>query len=278
MTNFQTSIADKPEIGLEGHIYTNNNNKFAISGVVETDTIKAGRFVKLGTDANSQIKNISATGDVALGKLVGVALADDSRADGFLDVSDLENQPTALDFEDGESVAVLKSGSVIMVPETAMTSASTVYIRHAGKEQVQTIVFSADLIADNVINGKVNGTSISAITYGTSNAATLTAIAGAIANADSDVKSAVSDGTHTITVTTVMDAEDVVLSNFAVTAGVSQATVAITETVASINTSNIGRIRNDVDGGTATISPTGSCRVLNSCAANGKAILNLSIN
>jgi len=96
MTNFQTSVNPRQK-GQEGQVYTNFNNKFAITKFAE-ETIKAGRFVKTGTD-NKQTKNISATGDVALSKMIGVAIVDNSRPLDYSDLSLGENQLTYNDFK-----------------------------------------------------------------------------------------------------------------------------------------------------------------------------------
>lgn len=105
--------------------------------------------------------------------------------------------------------------------------------------QVQTLVWSGAIVADNVINGKVGGVAIAPVTYAASNAATLTALAAAILAANDDVLSAVSDGTDTITVTTKKDADPMPLTDFVVTLGVGQVTATITETVVPISMNSL---------------------------------------
>jgi hypothetical protein len=274
-TKNQTSVDYAVTRGREGGI-ANSNPKFATSNVAE-ETMKAGRFVKVGTDLNEQVKKIAATGDVALGKLVGVLLHDRGRTMSPLLPDDTGGEGVR-DFSAKEEVAVMKEGSVYMAPETAMNHTSTPYIRHAGKKQVQTLEFSAALITGNKINGDVGGNSITEVVFATSNVATLTAIAAAILAANDNVLSAVSDGIDTITVTTVQDADDQDLTNWVVTEGASQATTTVTETVTAINTSNIGKIRGDADGGTATIAPTGTVRVLEKAAANDIVPVSINLN
>jgi len=274
MTKVQTSVVYEPEIALEGDI-ANSKPKFAVSTIAE-ETIKVGRFVKLGADSNKQIKNLASTGDVALGKLVGVSLHDRTVETPALNRDNTGGEGIS-DFVAYDSVAVMKEGSVYLKPETAMNPSTAVYIRHAGRKQAQTLVFSADLVTSNKINGKVGGVSISEITFASDNATTLAAIAAAILAANANVLSAVSDGTHTITVTTLQDVADQDLTDFVVTLGASQATAAITETASSVHTDNIGRIRNDSDSSTATIAPTGTVRVLDKITAGDK-IVPVSIN
>jgi len=99
--------------------------------------------------------------------------------------------------------------------------------------QVQTLVFSGALIADNVVNGNIGGVAISPITYASSNADTLTALAAEI-QSNANVLTAVSDGTDTITITTILGKEYLALTDFVVTLGSTQATAAITETVPAV--------------------------------------------
>lgn len=98
--------------------------------------------------------------------------------------------------------------------------------------QVQTIVFSTDIIASNSIACSIDGVALTPTVYGVSNAATLTAFA-ALIQATDGVSTAVSDGTHTITVTAQNAGIPVVISGVIVTLGASQATAAITTTVES---------------------------------------------
>lgn len=274
-TKNQTSVSYTPDRGVEGGI-ANSKPKFATSHVAEA-VIKAGRFVKLGTDSNEQVLPITATGDVVLGALVGVSLHNRNRPMSPLLPDDTGGEGVR-DYSAKEEIPVMEEGSVYLKPETAMNFSSSVYIRHAGKKQVQTLVFSGDLVAANVINGDVGGIAISPVTFATSNAATLTAIAAAILAVNDSVLSAVSDGSDTITVTTVLNASDQDLANWVVTLGAGQVTASITETVIAVDTTNIGRIRNDADGSTATIVPTGTVRAQEKIAANAVGPFSINLN
>ena len=98
-----------------------------------------------------------------------------------------------------------------------------------GVKQVHTLVFSGDLIASNAVNGNVSGAAITEVDYDTSHEDTLTAVAAAI-QANATVLSAVSNGTDTITVTSIAY-EDIELTGFLVTGGAGQETIVATETV-----------------------------------------------
>lgn len=98
--------------------------------------------------------------------------------------------------------------------------------------QVQTIVFSGNLITGNSIAMSVDGVPLSATPFNTSNAQTLTDLAAKI-QATASVLTAVSNGTNTITVTSVAGLESL-LSTPIVTGGVSQATAVVSETVAAV--------------------------------------------
>jgi hypothetical protein len=86
---------------------------------------------------------------------------------------------------------------------------------------VGTVVASAALIAANSTVATVNGVALAPVVYATSNAATLTAIAAAIAAVDG-IGSATSNGTNTITV--IADQGEAVLVTLVTTLGASQAT------------------------------------------------------
>ncbi|MBT9548604.1 MAG: DUF3383 family protein [Candidatus Sericytochromatia bacterium] len=112
-----------------------------------------------------------------------------------------------------------KAASAI-ISQTAPPQYFYVIKRGSPTAGVVELVFDAALIADNTVAGTVNGTAIS-VPYGTSNAATLTAIAAAI-QALPEVATAVSDGTDTITIT--FESQYVpAVGTFTVTGGVSQA-------------------------------------------------------
>lgn len=97
---------------------------------------------------------------------------------------------------------------------------------------VMTLTFSANLVASNVVAGTVNGHAIS-VTYASSNAATLTALASAIQALD-EVLTATSNGTDTITITFEEQVEPSV-GAFTVTLGASQATVTVATTTPATN-------------------------------------------
>ena len=89
-------------------------------------------------------------------------------------------------------------------------------------------VFSADLIADNVVNATVNGVAITPVTYATSHLATMQAVANAIAAIPS-VASAVVGGANDRTITIISNVGTAtVVTSFVVTLGLSQATVTTT--------------------------------------------------
>jgi hypothetical protein len=96
---------------------------------------------------------------------------------------------------------------------------------------VMTLTFSAATVTGNVINGQVNGTAVGPITWATSDAATLTAVAAAIA-AVPGVASATVAG-EVITVTGAVG-YSLTLSGFAVTGGASQPNVAIATTTPAV--------------------------------------------
>jgi hypothetical protein len=85
------------------------------------------------------------------------------------------------------------------------------------------LVFDAALVASNTINLNVNGVAMTEITYGTSNDATLEAIATQLATQfPSVIAAAVRSGTRTVAIT-VVPGQTVTLTGIIVAAGASQA-------------------------------------------------------
>lgn len=163
---------------------------------------------------------------------------------------ELDRGATSVVIEEDDSLNIMREGNIYVATEDACTPGAGVFVRYAGKSQVQTLVFDAALIASNVIDGDVGSASIASVTYASSNADTLTAIAAAIETANTAV-AAVSDGTDTITVTTDLDAADQDLTNWVVTLGSTQAGTTVTETVEAIDSSTRGNVRTDADSTTA---------------------------
>lgn len=89
-------------------------------------------------------------------------------------------------------------------------------------------VFSADLVTGNVANATVNGVAISPVTYASSSAATMQAIADAIA-AIPNVQSVQVGGPSNRTITIIsVPGTATTVTGFAITGGASQATVTTT--------------------------------------------------
>ena len=198
---------------------------------------KFGIFVTRGTN-DGQVLLPSAITD----NMLGVVVAHQN--------IELNRTATDIVIEAKDSVNVLRTGNIYATTEDSCAAGDEVFVRYSGKEQVQTLVFDAALIASNVINGSVGGLAIAPVTYGTSNAATLTAIAAAIELVNVNV-SAVSDGTDTITVTTNQDAADQALTVWVVTLGASQAGTTVAETVEALSSTLRGQVRTDSDSTTA---------------------------
>jgi len=89
-------------------------------------------------------------------------------------------------------------------------------------ERIGTLTLDADLIAANVVNVSVNGEAIAPVTYGTSHAATMTALAAAVA-ALASVASAEVSSARVITFIPVDQTVNPSITNAVVTGGVTQA-------------------------------------------------------
>lgn len=112
-------------------------------------------------------------------------------------------------------------------PETVKISTEAARVA-----QVRTIVFSADIITGNSIACTIDGTALTATAFDTNNATTLAALATKIQATDG-VSTAVSDGTHTITITAQNAGLPVSITGVTVTGGASQATATIATTTPS---------------------------------------------
>ena len=202
-----------------------------------------GRFCSLGTDKDLQAKLPSLATDItSLKAKRGAALhshAIESVADGL--------EPGYL----ATSVmSLITKGGIFVETEEVVTPESDVFVRYAGKKQVQTIVFDADLVASNTINGDIGAFSIAEVTFASDHATTMALVAAAILAANLYVESAVVD-TRTITVTTALDQADQDAASFVVAAGGSQAGVVETETIEAVNSDKRGLYRTDGDSSSA---------------------------
>jgi hypothetical protein len=98
------------------------------------------------------------------------------------------------------------------------------------------IVLDADLVASNVVNLKVNGLAMAPVTYGSSHAATMAAVVVAI-KAIAGVGNAVLDSSDTNSRTILVysnDGLDCLVTDAAVTGGVSQANITVTTSTTDV--------------------------------------------
>lgn len=92
---------------------------------------------------------------------------------------------------------------------------------------------------NNTINGKIDGVAIEPVTFNTSNNQTIADLITELLEQENVLSATASDvgsvGYHnTITITTLTPGSRLVLSNFAVTGGATQATIAVAQTVAPV--------------------------------------------
>ena len=226
--------------------------------------IRFGRFVCVGTDLDNQCRIPSSGPDINnFGRHLGFALATNAKEQNVLGI---------VQYDSGESVSVLKSGAVMIKSETVLNTLNEVYIRFQAKSQTYTLVFDASLVTGNQIDGLIDNVAITPVGFNTDNATTLSDLALVIANSNPNILSAVSNGTDTINITSVLD-QSVTVSNFLVTGGASQAGITATETDAGKPTSDIGVVRNDDDGGTAELAAYLRCD--KSAVAGGLATIEI---
>jgi len=122
-------------------------------------------------------------------------------------------------------------------------------------QNLTTLVFSADLVSLNVVNGSVNGVAITPVTFNTSHLITMGLIATAI-EANPAVASATVGGANnrTITIVANQDAAAIPATGWVVTLGASQATIEMTNTTSDSLYGVALRIQNKMN----LYAPTGS--------------------
>ena len=103
------------------------------------------------------------------------------------------------------------------------------------KYDIVTLTFSAELVASNVINGKVNGVAISQVTWNTNNDTTMGLLATELQSKAAITSAVASDVgavgyDNTITCTAADEDTILALTDFLVTLGASQATITVART------------------------------------------------
>ncbi len=235
--------------------YAGNQPKTTLSYNNPADVIEFGRAVAKVTGEDGQCQLPNGSGAV----IEGIAV--------------LDTATEGTSYAAKSAVSVLTRGAIYVQVEEAVTSDDPVYVRYAGKFQVQTIVFSANIITGNTISIDVDGVTITQA-FDTNNATTVAALAAQI-QAEPGVSTAASNGTDTITVTSAVKGTDVVLDNEGITGGVSQAIITITETTAGISNDDRGLFRNDADSSTA--KQITQAKYLKGASAGGLAIVEINL-
>tara|TARA_R110002012_G_scaffold271932_2_gene457267 strand:- start:3297 stop:4082 length:786 start_codon:yes stop_codon:yes gene_type:complete len=259
----QTTVNLEQPVGVVGSLSDNGNRDAGT--FLATEKTPFGQLANrvAGSDSTCQLPT-QATDITLLNQLAGVAIADQARE------SKLDSLSPG--YEIADAVSCLRKGRIYVLVENAVTPSSTVYARFAGRPQITEQLWDGDFVEANVINGKVNGNAIAAVTFATTPVATITALAASI-QAHPDVATATAD-TNTVTVTAVTDKE-VSLTDFVVTLGDGQVTPGNTVTQTLISSADRGKFRSDNNGGLAAAVPNAKFR--SSAAANGLAVLELDL-
>lgn len=231
----QDTYKVNPDLGFAG-LEQGIGDRFARAFVNKSEIIPFGRGVVKEASVEGGIKLPSASSD----KFEGIALA-------------ARGEQTGDRFELNKNVPVLKRGSILVQTEQEVTDNDDVYLRFSGKSQVQTIAFSTDLVASNKINLKIDIKAMTEITFATDHATTMAAIAAQILANFPQIATCTLGGTNnrTLTLTHVNHGVEFLISNVVVTAGASQATATITETVVPVSNDDRGKFRKDSDSSTA---------------------------
>lgn len=221
-------------IGLEGQIATTGPRR--VLSRLAQEIVPFGRVLTLGTDKDTQCQLPKVNTDLAVvNNVLGISTSTKAK----------EDDPTK-DFayyRDKDSVNVLREGTVYMKTESAIAPGDTVHVRYATDVEEYTLTWNIDFVADNKINGKINGSPIAEVVFNTDQATTLNALAAAIA-LNPDVTSATITDFREITIVTVADKKNV-YSEFVVTDGASTPIATFVNTVTGASSTDLGNIRGD---------------------------------
>lgn len=207
----------------------------------------------------------------------GVELPDNVNAD-LLGVAICDLASSDTNYPIKSALGVLRKGSIGVEVDDTVAAGDPVYVRIADTLEVSTLVMSGagsgDFVSSNSIAITVNGTAItgSPLAFTTDNATTLAALA-ALLQATDEIYTAVSDGSHTITITS--SNADMPVVNLTITGGATQATDTQTETVAGDEGDDQGIFRNDADSGKAIL--VANARFTKGASSGGNAVVELSL-
>lgn len=201
----QTVIESAPALGYEGQLATGGTHDTYPRKNVSGSAIPFGRFLIIDTGTAEAVKLPSSVNDAISGvSLYEPAIEQDANG--------------KRQYADKSVIALVKRGAVIMLPEQDVVPGDAVYARvtvdggdatktpgrlrkdnaggsagtkqkstltlsgalDGGLRRVQKLVLSADLVADDTVNGKIGGTAIAAIAYATSHQDTMRRIVQAI--------------------------------------------------------------------------------------------------
>jgi hypothetical protein len=204
----------------------------------------------------------------------GVKLPDSDAPTRFLGVAVRSLTSEVNVYPIKSAISGLAKGRIYVLVEEAVDADDPVYCRFGGKQQVQTITFSADFVALNKINMKINGEPIAEVTFDTDQATTMTALDAAITAMEG-----VAGVTTLGDVVTITSEQDVTLeiTEIAVTLGVSQATSVVAETVVGVPLADRGKFRKSADSATAMLIPSTKARWTTGAAAGTVAVLDVNL-
>lgn len=229
----QTSVTQQglPPDGMKA----DSGNDYVASKLAE-GTIAFGRFVCLGTDPDQQAKLPALAGDItSFNKNIGVALHSHA----------IESASSGLpQYPDKSVISAIMRGRVYVSPEQDVLPTDPVYVRFAARKERYTIVFDADLITGNTVEGEIAGVSIS-VPFNTDHATTMADLETAV-EAVPGVLSATVGGSGNRTLTVVSDADtELEYGEFEVTGGASQAGVVVTKVAYMATADEAGRFCKD---------------------------------
>lgn len=230
----QTAYSNDPARAADGLLYDAAGSPKKLDTYNNpAEDISYGRGVVKVVGDEDGVKLPSANGDT----FIGIAIREGG--------SELDHYKAA------SPMSVARRARVWAKVDQTVTADDPVFVRYAGKAQVQTFVLSADAITGNTIAVTVDGVDLTQA-FDTNHLTTMNALAAQI-QAQPGVSTAVvgGSGNRTITVTGAVNGQDVELTDEGITGGVSQATITITETVAGISDSRKGQFRKDADSSTA---------------------------
>ena len=232
----QTSYDLNMAAGMAGMKYDLRPDR--VESFAAEGSIDFGKFCSPGTNASKQVKQAT----TGITSVKGISLFSHGQEQDIRLSANNGELTAGAEYRDTDAVNVMRQGATYMDNKLlACVDGDTAWCDLFSSTDkgsvtpvpnVNVLVFSADFVASNTINLKLNTGAIAQVTYGTSHAATFAALVTAIETkiaASISTRYSVTGDATTRTITIISNV-DITVTDVVVAAGASQATCTVTET------------------------------------------------